>query len=370
MALFTTAGLGAGHAAIFDDNRDLRTDSVRFELFSPEPEADPAVPLPAVVPEKARGAAVLAENQVGVAVAVDVAECRSAGHHRTREIGRGGGHLVESAVSPVPEEMGRLPVGDPLLDVGDVVLDVSVGDEDVLAAVEVVVEEEGPERQGEQAVPADLRHRRLVDEEADSFVVVERDHLVREVADDEVGPSVAVVVGSVDAHGPAGGAVLGESDPGENAGVLEPAAPDVPVEVVGLGVVRHREVGKAVAVEVEIRHPEALATRVEEAGRLRDVGEAVVGTVVPVEDGARPVIRLRGAVALVDAVERAEDVLLDGPLHVVQEEEVEVAVAVGVEPGGAARKARMGHRLRCGSFPEDPRRRVFSSRRFGPSAVR
>ena len=254
--------------------------------------------------------------------------------------------------------MGRLPVGDPLLDVGDVVLDVSVGDEDVLAAVEVVVEEEGPESQGEQAVPPDLRHRRLVDEETDSFVVIERDHLVREVADDEVGLAVAVVVGSVDAHGPAGGAVLGESDAGEHPGVLEPAVSEVPVEVVGLGVVRHRQVGEPVAVEVENRHPEALATRVEEAGRLGDVGEAFA-SVVSVERGACPVIGLRSAVALVDTVEGAKDVLLDGPLHVVEEEEVEVPVAVGVEPGGAAREAGMGDRRRLRGFPKNPVAGVF-----------
>ena len=115
---------------------------------------------------------------------------------------------------------------------------------------------------------------------------------------------------------------------------------------------------KPVAVEVENRHPEALATRVEEAGRLGDVGEAF-RSVVPVEDGACPVIRLRGAVALVDAVEGAEDVLLDGPLHVVEEEEVEVPVAVGVEPGGAARKARMGDRRRMRGFPKNPVAGVF-----------
>ena len=249
--------------------------------------------------------------------------------------------------------MGGLAVADPLLDGGDVVLDVPVGDEDVLASVEVVVEEERPEGEGEEAVPADLGHRRLVNEEADALVVVERDHLVREVPDDDVGHAVAVVVGGVNPHRAAGGAVLREGDPGEDAGVLEPAAAEVPVEVVGLGVVRDREVVEPVAVEVEDGDPEALAAGIEEAGFGGDVGEAL-RAVVPVEDGARAVIRLRRAVALVHPVEGAEDVLLDGPLHVVEHEQVEVPVAVGVEPGGDARKAGGDDRGGVRRFAKDP----------------
>ena len=124
---------------------------------------------------------------------------------------------------------------------------------------------------------------------------------------------------------------------------LETAVPEVPVEVVGLRVVRHREVRRPVVVEVERRGPESLAARVEEPRRFGDVRKPG-RPVVSVEDGARPVVGLRGAVALVRPVERAEDVLLDGPLHIVQDEQVEVAVPVGVEPGRPARKAGMGHR--------------------------
>ena len=249
--------------------------------------------------------------------------------------------------------MGGLAVADPLLDGGDVVLDVSVRDEDVLAAIEVVVEEERPERQGEKTVAADLGYRRLVDEEADALVVVERDHLVREVPDDEVGHAVAVVVGGVDSHGAPGRPVLRKGDSGEHSGVLEPPAAEVPVEIVGLGVVRHREVEEPVAVEVEDRDAESLPPGVEESRFPRDVGEPV-RPVVPVEDGARPVVGLRRAVALVHPVEGAEDVLLDGPFHVVQQEEVEVPVAVGVEPGGDAREAGIRDRGGVRRLPEHP----------------
>ena len=227
----------------------------------------------------------------------------------------------------------------------------AVRHEHILPPVEVVVEEERREGQREQAVPADLRDRRLVYEEAQPLVAVERDHLVREVADHQVREPVPVVVRGVDAHGAARRPVLGEGDPGDHAGVLEPPAPQVPVEVVRLGVVRHGQVREVVAVVVEDRRAEPLAARVRQTGRAGDVGETV-GAVVPVEDGARALVGLRRAVTLVLPVERAEDVLLDRPLHIVQHEEVEVAVRVGVEPDRPRGEPRVRHRLRFRGRPE------------------
>ena len=234
--------------------------------------------------------------------------------------------------------MDRLRVGDVGLHLLDVVLDVPVGQEDVGPAVEVVVEEERTEGEGEQAGPAHAGRGRGVHEEALALVVVEARHLVGEVADDQAGEAAAVVVGGVDAHGPARAPVLVEGDAGAQTPLLEGPVALVAVEAVGLGVVGHRQVRPAVAVEVEGGHAQRLAAVVEEAGVLRHVLEARAA-LVAVEAVGRAGIGLGRAVGLVDAVQRAADVGLRRPAHVVAHVEVGVAVAVVVQEGGAAAEA-------------------------------
>src|SRR5438309_8567579 len=104
---------------------------------------------------------------------------------------------------------GVFHVGLNALNVG---IDVSIGNKNVGPAIEIVVEEETAEAESEQGSAADFRARGFVDEEAFSFVVIERKHLVREIGDQEAGEARVIVVGGVHAHAGTGYAVFAESD--------------------------------------------------------------------------------------------------------------------------------------------------------------
>ena len=84
-------------------------------------------------------------------------------------------------------------------------------------AIVVVVEKETAEAERDQAGAADLRTRGFIDKQAVAFVVVEREHLVGEIGDDDAGVARAVVVGGIHAHAGAGDAVFAECDAGRDA---------------------------------------------------------------------------------------------------------------------------------------------------------
>ncbi len=237
--------------------------------------------------------------------------------------------------------MRRLRVGDRRLHTIDVVLDVAVGHEDVQPAVQVEVEEEAAEGEGQEARLSDAGHRRVVDEQAASLVVVQGEHLVGEVADHQAVAPAAVIVGGVDAHGAPRLSLLAEGDAGRLADLLERTVVPVVVKEIRLRVVGDRQVGPAVSVVVEGDDAQRLAGRVEDARPARHVFEGAVTPVAEQPIGGAAV-RLGGAIRLADTVESAEDVVLRGPLHVVAGEKIQPAVPVVIDPGGAGPEAGVG----------------------------
>ena len=103
------------------------------------------------------------------------------------------------------------------------------------------------------------------------------------------------------------------------------------VQLVRLGVVGHEQVRPAVVVIVEHGDSERFRAGVEDAGVRRDVFERAVAAVVE-EPAGLAAIRFRGAVLLLLSVDRAENVQLGRPLHVIADEQIEQAVAVVIEP--------------------------------------
>src|SRR5690349_13636892 len=93
---------------------------------------------------------------------VQVAVGGAAGDQGSLEIGpQRSAHVLEGALATaaeVPEDERRLLVVDARLDSLDLLFEVAVGGEDVLPAVQVVVEEEDPEGEGQEAR---LPHRGL-----------------------------------------------------------------------------------------------------------------------------------------------------------------------------------------------------------------
>src|ERR1700688_3406705 len=133
--------------------------------------------------------------------------------------------------------MRRHGVFDVRLDALNVAVDVAIGDEDVGPAVEVVVEEEAAEAQGEQGSATDVGARGFVHEEAFAFVVIERNHLIGKIGDKDAGGAGVVVIGGVYAHAGAGYAVFAEGYACNDGLFGEGAVAVVAIELVGLRVV-------------------------------------------------------------------------------------------------------------------------------------
>src|SRR5262245_62618989 len=97
--------------------------------------------------------------------------------------------------------MSGLGVGNFALNFVDFIFDMTVGHEDIHPPIQVVVKKEAAKSQCKKTLVADLGNRRLVDEKRLPFVVIECEHLVREVADHEAGPAGKIIVGRVNPHG-------------------------------------------------------------------------------------------------------------------------------------------------------------------------
>ena len=164
--------------------------------------------------------------------------------------------------------------------------------------------------------------------------MVEANHLIGEIGDDQAGIAGAIVVGGVDAHSGAGDAVFAVGDACRHAFFRERAVAVVDVELVGLCVVADDDVGPAVLIRVEDGDAQAFGGGVEQAGFLRGVFEGAVAAIVPEADGSA-LVGFRRAVGFRFAVEGAVEIGFGRPLDVIGDDEIEMAVAIVVNPGGA-----------------------------------
>src|SRR5437764_5919887 len=222
-------------------------------------------------------------------------------------------------------------VGLHALNVG---IDVAIGNENVGPAVQIVVEEKTAKAESEQGSAADFRARGFVDEESFPFVVVEREHLVREIGDQEARKAGVIVVGGVHTHTGAGHAVFTESDSRDDGFFGEGAVAIVAIELVGLSVIRKQEIGPAVVVKIEHGDTESFRRGIAETGFLGNVFKRTVAAIVPEANG-NTFVGFRRAVGFILAVEGAIEIGLRRPLDIVADDQVEVAILVVVDPGGA-----------------------------------
>ncbi len=186
-----------------------------------------------------------------------------------------------------------------------------------------------------------------VGEEGVALVVVEGRGVLPEVGDQQLGIAVAVGVAGGEPHAALGVALAVERRAAPQADLGEVAVAVVLVEVVGVRVVGDVEVEVEVAVDVEGRHAEAVvAADVGQARFAGGVAEAAAPLVLEVAVGLaleseRP--QHHPQPLPVEAEGGAEDVV-HGGVDVAGDEEVLVAVAVGVEEDGAGRPAvEAGH---------------------------
>src|ERR1019366_6628682 len=116
-----------------------------------------------IVKEVSR-AAVVGQQDVWCAVVIDVRVGRAARHERPREAQSLAGFL-KPLMAFIMEHQGKLCVRHLRLDAIDVRLDVSVGNKNIVAPIEVVIEKEKAKRKREKGGAPYAGGRRDVDEE-------------------------------------------------------------------------------------------------------------------------------------------------------------------------------------------------------------
>src|SRR5258707_208932 len=253
------------------------------------------------------------------------------------------GDFLKISFASIAEDVRRHGVFHVGLDALDVAVNVSVGDEDVGPPVEIVVEEKAAETEGEQGRAADVGTRGFVDEEAFAFIVVERNHLIGKIGDEDAGRAGVIVIGGVNAHAGAGYAVFTEGDTGDDGFFGEGAVAIVAIELVGLGVVGEEKIGPAVVVVINDGDAESFGSEIRETGFFGDVFESAVAAIVPEADGGAFVGFGRG-VGFAFAVEGAVGVGFDGPLDVIGDGEIELSCFCVIHPGVAVDEVDAGLR--------------------------
>ena len=216
----------------------------------------------------------------------------------------------------------------------DVCVDVPVRHEHIRPAVQVVIEKEASESERQQRRASNFRARRFVNEQSLSFVVIQRKHLVREIRDQYAGVSRMIVVGRVHTHARTRYAVFAERHARHDGFLCKRAVAVVAKKLVRLGVVGEQKVGPAVVVVIEHGDAESFRGRVAESRLLCDVFKRAVAAIVPQAHG-RAFVRFRRAIRFAFAVERAIQVGLRRPLHVIGDHQIQMPVFVVVDPGGA-----------------------------------
>src|SRR5580765_7817516 len=148
-------------------------------------ETDAVVAGKLVVAIQVSGTVIGRDEQVQVAVAVEIAVGKASTDFGTVKFGaRLRGNLAEDPLAAVEEELWRLSVSDIAANVANSLVDVSVGNGEVEPAVEVDVEKRAAEAEAVSGGNAHPRLRRDVFETL-AAQAIEADHLIVEIGDSD-----------------------------------------------------------------------------------------------------------------------------------------------------------------------------------------
>ena len=134
-----------------------------------------------------------------------------------------------------------------------------------------------------------------------AFVVIEVQHLIRKISDDEAFPAASVVIRRVNAHSTGGDAVFVIGNAGEHRRLNKRAIAVVLIEFIGLRIVRFKDVWPTVAVVIKNAHAEGFAGVILNPCDARDIEKGAIAS-VPKEFARLPGVRFRGAIGFVRAI--------------------------------------------------------------------
>ena len=218
-----------------------------------QPQADPVAPRPALVQEDAGRSGVVGDDQVRIAVVVQVADRQAAADLDVdRPLPAFGRHGLETAAAETAEELVLHPqrVRVAGFDLGFDSPHRPVHDVEVEHAVAVDVEAGGAEAGHRPARVDQAGLAAAVVEQPVAVVQVERVVLADEVREEDVGRAVAVEVADRDAHAGLRASIAVEGGAREHRVLDEGAVALVEPQVVRHLVVGDVEVDETVAIEV------------------------------------------------------------------------------------------------------------------------
>ena len=182
-----------------------------------------------------------------------------------------------------------------------------------------------------------MRDRRIVYKKV-AFVVIEVQHLIRKVSNDEAFPAASVVVRRVNAHSTGGDAVFVIGNAGEHRCLDKRAIAVVLIEFIGLRVVRFKDVWPTVAVVIKNAHAEGFAGVILNPCDTGDIEKGAIASVCK-EFARLSGVRFGSAIGFVRAIQRAENISFDAPRHIIRDVKIEVTVSVIVKPRAARSEA-------------------------------
>ena len=219
------------------DNLDPRAEHVAGRCPC-ESQSDPMMAVGDLVDEQPSPAVVVGDEDVHVAVVVDVAEGRPAAHLRRCERGAGAiRHVGETPVGEIAEQLVALCVREGRAGVLADVLHRAVDCQHVEPPVVVEVEPGGSEAGLAEAGGAEPGRGASVREEGSPVVDVDRVRLTRQMGHEQILVAVVVEVAGVDAHARFGVAVRVHRRTRQWPGVGERAVAPVHPELILVAVV-------------------------------------------------------------------------------------------------------------------------------------
>ena len=303
------------------------------------------------------------DQDIQIAVVVQVSEAGTAADPRLQARLPGEALVLAEHALPVLQQHVGLGVTKAELDLLHVVEHVSVDHQQILIPVVVKIQEPGAESQQKLIPSGHSGGGPLIGEQPVLVVAVESVGLHIVIGHDDIHQAVPVVVGRVGAHSRFGIGFFVIAGAGKQGHVFESTLAVVLIVEIPYRVVGDVEVHPAVIVEIGRHHPQALALRIEDAGRGGHVPEAAAAQVL-VEPVGDAVVVARITVGS-DVLQLAVGTGFEAGLQVVGHVEIQVTVIVHVEKGGAGAPvgttdAGFGRNVAEGSVPVVAKERIGS----------
>src|SRR5262249_38569839 len=237
---------------------DLRADAVAVRFVANGLEPDEPRLIAIVVAQQIGRAAIGRQQNIQISVVVVIAVSRASPDNGSLErAARASRRLDKPGFAFVAEELRLHRVGDLRLNLVDVIGDVTVGHKEIRLAVEIIIEKEDAESQRKHCRLTDVRSGSLVNEQSLALIAEDGQHIVRKVADDNARIARSINIREIGPHPSARLPFFAERYARGQGYFSElPVAAVVFVELVRLRVVGDEDVGPSVTVVVNNRHAE------------------------------------------------------------------------------------------------------------------